>query len=282
MAFPIGDKAFIKADDYHERVSYALSQQLKEFDAKFIIPECEFLYSSICGEPLDEANKIIITITKSKEKVFYKNGKYKTPLKVFSVVPSAPFIRETAQTLIAEATYSQIMKEMREERNYNRHMPNMAEPRKLFEAVAQGILLDKKISKKTREVQMVNLADALSAHFSITKDWPLEISGRIDSDFDPTNAEKLAKQVDCSDWMLFTQNKSQNWTIRAMKSDRDVKAAIESTIRHKITHTIVAIHKLEPVPYSLMADGDWGPILIDKKDAEKYKQVSVVWRNFHL
>jgi len=63
-----------------------------------------------------------------------------------------------------------------------------------------------------------------------------------------------------------------------MKSDRDAKAAIESTIRYKITYTIVAIHNLEPVLYSLMIDGDWGPTLIDKKDAGKYKQVNVVWR----
>ena len=58
-----------------------------------------------------------------------------------------------------------------------------------------------------------------------------------------------------------------------MKSDRDVKAAIESTIRHKITQTIVAIHKLKPMAYSLMVDGDWEPTLkLTKKMPENISE----------
>lgn len=275
MAFPVEDKPFIKNSAYRDRIGYALSEQLKNIESRFLALGYDVDQCSINGEAFEEKEKIIIRLFEGKAKEFDKKGNPKG-MKVYSIAPSVPGLNEIIAKTVAEMIRKEKKEKFLEEKKREEHIPNNVDVNTLFELIACGIFMDQRLTKKSRETRIHEAASNLLACFDVQKGWPLQMSGHIGEN----SKEKCAYlQVDCSEWMVFIQDNEGKWSLSAVDSAEEARKAIERDIVKQATHEIVVLHNLIPAFFSLMAQGQLGLSLIGKKDAPQHKRVQVVWGN---
>ena len=240
MTFPSSETVFRKKDSFQERVGNLLSQQLEAIEERFISLKYSFWKATISGEVFDEKEKIVISICEGKKKEFNKKGDLVKQMKLHAIVPSAKYTEDLIVKLLSEQMAHQIKQEFFETKRYNEHTPNWVESRILFEAVARGLTADEKLTKKNKELRIVNMRENLACNYTIEKEWPLMMTGCLGGD---PLVESAPFMADCSEWLVFVLKKNQKWSITAMDSIHRVKLAVENALRDKNTLAVGYDHR---------------------------------------
>ncbi len=275
MAFPVEDRPYIKNSNYRDRLGHALSKQLSNIESRFIGLGYDIVNCSINGQAFEETNKIIIRLFEGKAKEFDKKGKPKE-MKVYSIAPSVPGLNKIIRETFAELALRQMKELELAAKKKEKHIPNNVAVRELFELIACGIVMDQRIPNEQQDDLIQEATSHFMANFKVGKEWPLDMSGHVR---EISKDDCTVHQVDCSEWMVYSQGKDGSWTLNSVESAEMARNVVEKGIVNKSIETIVVLHDLLPVSFALMAQDRFGLSLIEKKDAPLHKRVQVVWRN---
>lgn len=197
-------------------------------------------------------------------------------MKVYSIAPSVPGLNKIIAETLAEFALKRKTEMVMEEKKRKEHIPNYIDVSELLELVACGIFLDQRSTKENKTIRIQEEATKLMDCFNVEKEWPLEMTGHIGQ---KNSGNRPLKQVDCSEWMVYSQEREGTWSLKAFESADMARNSVEKGIVNGSIDSIIVLHDLLPISYAIMVKNKYGLSLVDKKDAHKHKQVQVVWGN---
>lgn len=263
-------------DTVTDKIYDVLSQQLNKVEKVFTDLGYDISNAAITGEAINAQDTVELQLYEKEKKEYTTKGKVVRKMKVHSINPTAPFLREKSTKLLAEMFIQQFKKEMQQELEKDLHTPNLVKLEDILKAVSKGKLLDERIGKKAYTQRLKKMTDELISNCDIKSAWPLVISGRING-HNFKKIENFDMEIDCPEFMLFCQHKSGDWQLKRIVSLMGAQQQIAAAYKKKHIVSVVLIRNLEPVPFALTSETDIGTVIIDKKDAAKHEKIQALW-----
>lgn len=212
---------------------------------------------------------VTITIYESEKPTPVKGRKAPTHFPVNSVVPDRPYIQEQAARILVDMFMQKTQEEGIKEMMRKQHTPNWIPADKLFVSISKA-LVPENVSE-AEEIKNRLLRDA-----QMESDWPLHICSRSGR-----NAEGIIEAItplDCSEYMVFQQYRGGSWEIKMANDLKDARRIItKEGFNKKQTETIIVLHNLEPVSYTLHIETEEGLRPVSKEEARGNKKLLVSW-----
>lgn len=195
-------------------------------------------------------------------------GRKQTSFRVNCIMPDRPYVTEQAAKFFVEMIKKQIQDGTFEKLARRNHTPNWVSADRLFSAIANSLHSD--------SVEATIAKDKLIKKAYMSSDWPLYLRSKTrNDDAAPMTGET---QIDCPEYFLFRLNSGGSWEIKKVEG---LKEAQQSISKHgftsKWTKSVVVLHNLEPVPYTLFAETDEGLTVVSPEEAHGYKKLHVSW-----
>jgi hypothetical protein len=260
---PVPNKNYPRWSDsdqeYLKDILYAvLSEQLHNAVEAVAALGFDICGAGIIGDKLESSHSIQIAIYEDKEREYDRKGKEKKIMKVFSVMPSRPESSERVAKFFVEKFWNDYKNEKIKEAEIAAHTPNMVRIQDLMIAVATGVLADERMNKARRSEAINELANKLFGNDRIQSTWPFEMCGRFDERI-PLEAIKIDDEVDCPEYMVFTEHKDGSWQLKKVAGPNVAQTQIiKDEYNRKNVIGMAVIHDLMPVPFSLFAETDYG------------------------
>ena len=260
-----------------DKINAVLSEQLSKIDGEITKLGIDICSAGINGENLNKKNQVQIILQEADSSKLIYPGKNGKRLKAHSVAASAVQLRETAAEFLAKMFLEHWEKEQKIKAEKQLHTPHRILLKDLLYDVAQGILLDKKLSKSAHSKKNVELAEELFANCFIQSEWPLKIEGFIGGKH-PERIESVDMEIDCPKYLLYTQTNGGRWYLEKCENSHILEREMLHFFGLKSCKCVVAMKDGKPLPFDLMQEtiGSWTKI--DKKDARTYKNLKVLWR----
>ena len=120
-------------------------------------------------------------------------------------------------------------------------------------------------------------ANTLIEQAFVVSDWPLYIRTRTKKD----QAEPMtgSTNIDCPEYMLFQLSHTGSWDLKKVDNLKEAQQIISKQgFHYKQTRSIVVLHNLKEVPYTLFAETDEGLIPVAPSEACGHKKLHVSWQ----
>jgi hypothetical protein len=234
--------------------------------------ECIVNRAAIIGNKLPSTQYIEVKIKEDCA----KSEIPKHHLKAYMIVPDQPYLNEHAAKEFARFILDEKTKEKLKEFEKACHTPNMLPARELFNAITQEILLCKGKNASVSETSA--LADKLRRKAIIKSDWPLkiEMATREWVKEQPLEADT---EIDCPVYILYHSYAAGYWTLKKVENLKEAQHIItKSGYKRKGVDSIIVLHNLKPISFSLFEDTDEGLVPINKENAYRKKNLRLSWR----
>lgn len=233
------------------------------------IEDLGFLIGSatIIGDEHSTGVTVILYEGKKPEPV--KGRRAPTHFHVNSIMPDRPFIQEQAAKLLAEMVLQKIREDGLKETMRKAHTPNWISADRVFTAVSVACIPDNAAEAQALKTKLLKDAEMES-------DWPLHIRSRTDKNTE--SAIDGSTPLDCSDYMLFQRYQGGRWELKSITDLKDAKRIItKEGFNKKQTETIIVLHNLEPVPYTLHIETEDGLRPVATEEVRGNKKLFVSW-----
>jgi hypothetical protein len=268
------------AQEHLKEILYAvLNQQLSKVSSVVSDTGIDICNSAIIGDMISNAHTVEFFLYEDKEKEYDKKGKLKRNIRVSSVLPDRPQLRERAAKFMAEMFLKKYKENLITEMEVAAHTVNIVRANEVFREVASACLLDIRMSKEKRANTTFQLSDTLREHALVKSTWPLEIEGQINGKPLP---EPLAPDygIDCPEYLLYHEHRNGTWTLKKIDGLSVAQYIItKEGYNQKTTVHVAVLHNLKPVRFSLYAETDSGLVPVKKTDASNYKKLNLCWKD---
>ncbi len=261
----------------HTILNQVLSAQLQNICDEIAKFNVVYRNIRIIGDDFGGKNQVKIEIneddeTRQSEELELSTRKSKkspTFRTMALVVPDYSYSKEQMAKVFAEMFIQYKQEEFRK----SLHTPNLIDTEKVFNALANALIMefpDKYISAE-------KIVKELLSQASLKKDWPLEIVSK-DGKYGAQN--DLGNELDCSTGYLIYIKQRHSWVLKEIADLTAAKQTIlTSGYNRKYTDEIIVLHNLCPIQFDLFVEdkGEISPIL--KTEAHTAKKLLLRWKN---
>jgi hypothetical protein len=249
-----------------------LSQQLEKVFNEIKSLDFDMDGAAIIGDNLDNPLCVEFHLYKSANKEFDKKGKLKNHIMAHSIMPDRPYINEKFVKEFAKYVHEQMTKDAIKQAELEKHTPNMIESKKLFRAIAKAKLAESQDNDKTT---ITKLTDELHSQATVKSDWPLEIIRGTKAE---CQENPVPSKIDCPEYLLYQSHNGGHWTFKKVENLKAAQYIITKVgYNLKNTTSIIVLHNLKPVPFTLFEETEEGLVAFDKEHASGKKKLHLSW-----
>lgn len=107
-------------------------------------------------------------------------------------------------------------------------------------------------------------------------DWPLCMRSRTRNDVAEPIIEET--EIDCPEYLLFHLTNGGSWDMKKVDGLKEAQVIISKHgFKSKRFKSIVVLHNVKVVSYTLFAETDEGLTLVTPEEAHSYKKIHVSW-----
>lgn len=260
-------RRYLEQDRLKDIIYAVLSSQLdatrKAIENLGLLVGC----ATIIGDAHGAGVTVVIYEGKKPEPV--KGRKAPAHFHVNSIMPDRPFLQEQMAKVLADMVSQKIREDGLKETMRNTHTPNWISADMVFAAVSTACFPDNLAEAQTLKIKLLKDAE-------MVLDWPLHIRSRTDKNTE--SAIDGSTSLDCSDYMLLQRYQGGRWELKSISNLKEAKRIItKEGFNKKQTETIVVLHNLELVPYTLHIETEDGLRPVSTEEARGNKKLFVSW-----
>ena len=234
-----------------------------------VIEEFGFLIdcAAIIGD--EHGGGVTIVIYEREKPLPVQGRKTQKHFRTCSIMPDRPFIQEQAVKFMADIFLQKIREEGLNEFIKKTHKPNLIPADKVFLAICEALLEGEVSGIEKLKFNLLSGAQMKS-------DWPLHICSRSHNNAEGTIEEDAL--LDCSEHLIFKRELSGSWELIAVNNLKDAGQIIaKDGFNKEQTETIIVLHNLQPVRYSMHIETKEGLRSVSIKEARGNKKLIVSW-----
>lgn len=243
-----------------------LSEQLDKVAGAMEELGFHFGSTAIIGEDA-VSNQVQITLYREETPEIPK-GKKQTHFRVNSIIPDRPYAMDQAAKVFAEFFLRQMREGKLEEFAKQNHTANWVTADKLFSSIAESL--------HSESADVAAAKTKLMREALIESDWPLSVRSRTRND----DAELMTEEtkIDCPEYLIFRLTTGGSWDMKKVDGLQEAQQIIvKHGFKSKRFKSIIVLHNLVAVPYTLFAETDEGLMLVTPEETHSYKKIHVSW-----
>lgn len=263
---PRGQEPKTEQEKMKQKIYDVLNEQLDHVTGVLEAVGYKFGSAAIIGDNVD--GNCIKIILYEEDSIDTGKGE-KQPFKAYSIVPDRPALTEQFAKEIAKYFLEQMQKDQLRDIAKQQHTPNLVIADSLFAAIAHGMVSSDNSAANDLKNNLLNQA-------YLETDWPLKIGRNANK----TGAEPIMpdSKIDCPEFMIFHQFVGGHWTLEEIKNLKEAQQYIvKKGYALKQTKSVIVLHNLSPVPYSLLQDTEDGLVMVPPDEARGRKNLQVIW-----